>query len=42
MKKKLKRFWREWGITKEEFEMLIVAIGVVFSPFILRIIIYIF
>ena len=37
LKKKLRRFWKEWGITWEEFEVLLGAISIIMSPFILRI-----
>ena len=35
--KKLKKFWKEWGISKEEFEMLIGAIGMILIPCLLSI-----
>ena len=37
-----KTFWKEWGMTWEEFEMLLCAVCVVFSPCIVRILIFIF
>lgn len=39
---RFKRFWREWGISLEEFEMLLGAASVVILPFALYIIGYIF
>lgn len=37
LKRKLQRFWKEWGITWEEFEVLLGAISIIMSPFLLRI-----
>ena len=37
LKRKFKRFWKEWGITWEEFEVLLGAISIIMSPFLLRI-----
>lgn len=37
LKRKLRRFWKEWGITLEEFEMFLGACGVIMFPFLLRI-----
>lgn len=31
------KFWREWGITLQEFEMLLSACGIFMFPFLLRI-----
>lgn len=41
MKRKLKRFWREWGITFEEFEMFVCAIGFFVLPLLLRILFFV-
>lgn len=40
MKRKMKRFWKEWGVTREEIEMFICAVGVFLLPMILRLIIF--
>lgn len=37
IKRALRKFWKEWGITWEEFEVLLGAISIIMSPFILRI-----
>lgn len=37
LKKKLRRFWKEWGITWEEFEMFLGACMIVMFPLLLRI-----
>lgn len=37
LKKKLRRFWKEWGMTLEEFEMFLGACIVIMFPFLLRI-----
>ena len=37
LKKKFQRFWKEWGITWEEFEMLLGAMSTIMFPFLLRI-----
>lgn len=37
LKKKFQRFWKEWGITWEEFEMLLGAMSIIMFPFLLRI-----
>lgn len=37
LKKKLRRFWKEWGMTLEEFEMFLGACGAFMFPFLLRI-----
>ena len=37
LKRKFQRFWKEWGITWEEFEVLLGAISIIMSPFLLRI-----
>lgn len=37
LKKKLRRFWKEWGMTLEEFEMLLGAMSTIMFPFLLRI-----
>lgn len=36
LKRKLRRFWKKWGITWEEFKILIGAILVIMFPFLLR------
>lgn len=36
MKKRIKEFWKEWGINKEEAEMLIGSL-VIYVPFLLAI-----
>lgn len=41
-KRMFRKFWKEWGMTREEFEMLLCAVCIVFSPFIVRILIFIF
>ncbi len=41
MKRKLKRFWREWGVTFEEFEMFVCAIGFFVLPLLLRILFFV-
>lgn len=42
LKKKLRRFWKEWGMTLEEFEMLLGAMSTIMFPFLLRIILAFF
>lgn len=42
MKTKLKTFWEEWGINKEEFEMLLGALSVIMFPIELEIILTLF
>lgn len=42
LKRKFRKFWKEWGMTREEFEMLLCAVCIVFSPLIVRILIFIF
>lgn len=42
IKRILKEFWKEWGISWEEFEMLIGAAGVLLLPFLLRIVLAFF
>lgn len=37
LKKKFQRFWKKWGITWEEFEVLLGAISIIMSPLLLRI-----
>lgn len=37
--KKLKRFWKEWGITKEEMEIGFATICVLSIPFLIRFIV---
>ena len=37
LKRKLRKFWEEWGITWEEFEVLLGAISIIMLPFLLRI-----
>ena len=37
LKRKFQRFWKEWGITWEEFEVLLGAISIIMLPFLLRI-----
>lgn len=37
LKRKLWRFWQEWGITLEEFEMFLGACGAIMFPLLLRI-----
>lgn len=38
MRRKFKRFWKEWGISWEEFEMFIGACSVIMIPILLEII----
>lgn len=42
MKRKFKRFWKEWGISWEEFEMFIGTCGMIMIPIVLEIILSIF
>ena len=42
IKRIFKEFWKEWGISWEEFEMLIGAAGVLLFPFFLRIVLAFF
>lgn len=42
LKKKLRRFWKEWGMTLEEFEMLLGAMSTIMFPFLLRILLAFF
>lgn len=37
LKRKFRRFWKEWGITWEEFEMFLGAVGCIIFPLLLRI-----
>lgn len=37
LKRKFRRFWKEWGITWEEFEMFLGAVGCIMFPLLLRI-----
>lgn len=37
IKRALRKFWKEWGITWEEFEMFLGACGAFMFPFLLRI-----
>jgi hypothetical protein len=37
IKRALRKFWKEWGITWEEFEMLLGAMSTIMFPFLLRI-----
>ena len=37
LKRKLRRFWKEWGMTLEEFKMFIGACGIFMFPLLLRI-----
>lgn len=32
-KRALRRFWREWGVSKEEVKMFIGAVAVIMIPF---------
>ena len=41
MKRKIKRLWREWGITLEEFGMFICAVGFFVLPLALRLLFFI-
>lgn len=38
MRRKLKRFWEEWGINKEEFGMFLGACGAIMIPILLSIV----
>lgn len=38
MKRKFKNFWKEWGISWEEFEMFLSACSVIMIPILLEII----
>ena len=42
MKTKLKIFWEEWGINKEEFQMFLGALSVIMFPIELEIILTLF
>lgn len=42
MKTKLKTFWEEWGINKEEFQMFLGALSVIMFPIELEIILTLF
>lgn len=42
IKRILKEFWKELGISREEFEMFIGAAGVLLFPFLLRIVLAFF
>lgn len=42
IKRVLKRFWKEWGITKEEFQMFLGALSVIMFPIELEIILTLF
>lgn len=42
MKRKFKRFWKEWGISWEEFEMFIGACSMIMIPIVLEIILSMF
>lgn len=37
MKQKIKMFWKEWGMTKEEMGMFIDGLLVILTPFLFRI-----
>lgn len=37
--RKLKTFWKEWGITKDEFEIGLATVGVLSTPFLIRFIV---
>ena len=38
----LKRFWKEWGMTKEDFEMFLEVLSVMALPVVLEIILALF
>lgn len=42
MKRKFKRFWKEWGISWEEFEMFLGACSAILFPIALEIILSMF
>lgn len=37
--RKLKAFWKEWGITKDEAEIGLATVGVLSTPFLIRFIV---
>lgn len=37
LKRKFQRFWKEWGITREELGMFLGAVSIIVLPFLLRI-----
>lgn len=39
-KRMFRKLWKEWGVTREEIEMFICAVGVFLLPMILRLIIF--
>ena len=42
IKRVLKRFWKEWGMTKGDFEMFLGALSVMALPIVLEIILALF
>ena len=37
--KRIKTFWKEWGITKDELEIGLATVGVLSTPFLIRFIV---